>query len=79
MAISFEPHERVILVQFTKIGAHEIKAIHSIHLLITVNGLIFAGYKVQWFSWRVTSTNSSIHEIAIVSMNYEGKLYDHVF
>ena len=30
MATNFEPHERVILVQYTKIGTHENKAIHSI-------------------------------------------------
>ena len=30
MATIFEPHEWVIFVQSTKIGAHENKAIHSI-------------------------------------------------
>ena len=29
MATNFEPHEWVIFVQSTKIGAHENKAIHS--------------------------------------------------
>ena len=32
LATSFEPHECVIFVQSTKIGTHEIKAIHSICL-----------------------------------------------
>ena len=30
MATNFEPHEYVNFVQFTKIGTHEYKAIHSI-------------------------------------------------
>ena len=30
MTTNFEPHECVIFVQSTKIGTHEIKAIHSI-------------------------------------------------
>ena len=30
MSTNFEPYERVILVQSTKIGTHKIKAIHSI-------------------------------------------------
>ena len=30
MATNFEPHKLLIFVQSTKIGTHEIKAIHSI-------------------------------------------------
>ena len=48
-------------------------------LWITVDGLVFMGYQFLWFSWRVRSTNSSTHEIAILCMNYEGKYYGHEF
>ena len=36
MATNFDPHEYVILVQSTKIGTHENKAIHSIKIVITI-------------------------------------------
>ena len=37
----------------------------------TMYRLIFMGYQFSWFSWRVRSTTSSTHEIAIVCINYE--------
>ena len=43
---------------------------------IFVNGLIFGGYKL---SWRVQSTNSSTHKLAILCRNYERKYYGHKY
>ena len=40
---------------------------------ISVDGFIFVGYKFSWSSWRVRSTNSSTHELAIFCMKYQGK------
>ena len=48
-------------------------------LYFTVNGLIFMGYKLSWFSWRVLSTNSSTNERSIMYMIYEGKYNSHKF
>ena len=45
----------------------------------TVNALILVGYQILWFSWRVLSTNSSTHKIAIFCINYEGKYNGHNF
>ena len=36
MATNFEPHECLIFLQFTKIGTHKDKAIHSIVYLIYI-------------------------------------------
>ena len=36
-----------------------------------MDDLIFMGYQFSWFLWRVQSTSSSIHEIAIFCMKYE--------
>ena len=34
-----------------------------------MDGLIFVGYQLSWFSWRGPSTNFSANEIAIFCMN----------
>ena len=36
MATNFESNKSVIFVQSTKIGTHENKAIHSIHILVCI-------------------------------------------
>ena len=45
----------------------------------TVDGFIFVGFQFSWLLWRVQSSNSSTHELAIFCMIYEGKYYGHEF
>ena len=55
-------------------------AYHHIFVAInTVDGLFFVGYQFSWLAWRVRSTNSRAHEVAIFCMNNEGKYYGHEF
>ena len=38
-----------------------------------MDGLIFVGYQISWFSWKVLSTNCSTNEIEMFCMKYEEK------
>ena len=47
--------------------------------LLWMTSFSWGTYQFLWFSWRVQSTNSSTHELAIFCMNYDGKYYVHKF